>query len=410
MVVIRFAFSLATVLTVCPPIIPGPLSSHAREAVQTIRELRAIGLPGPDDLENGPPAEVPGLLRRLNQELRELVVETLNDRTRRGVPGEEEIIEQLRKAGWEEVPDHRWNAYGEIVDISFDFESGYDPGILVVSTRLWIPCGSSDPDSAIYVFRGRARKWGLLMAADADFDSQGTAPDSGIRFRLSPADSKGNWFLAVAHTPPSCRLASSNLRYKILRPGSSPDKPVTLLDRRDLIDPKFDPPFEIRVEEDWFAVTRGKRRKLDGEQGVAIDRFEVKDQQVKRTHPLALWPEDFLDEWVQLGWDEAAQWSDRFKLGSIQGWHSQLHNLESDSTEIRVVQPCPKQQALNERWMIELWTDHQMNPTVKEDEFYIEVSRKQGIFYVDGIQATRPSGCPGNMPPTQLPDWKLPSW
>jgi hypothetical protein len=408
--VIRFALGLAAILTVCPAIIAEPLSSHAREAVKTIRELRAIGLPDPEDLENGPPARVPGLLRRLNRELRELVVETLNDRTRRGVPSEEEITEQLRKAGWEEVPDHKWNAYGEIVDISFDFESGFDPGILVVSTRLWIPCGSSDPDSAIYVFRGRAREWDLSMAADADFDSQGAAPDSGIRFRLSPPDSKGDWFLAVAHTPPSCRFAPSNLRYKILRPGSSPDKPVTLLDRRDLIDPKFDPPFEIRVEDDWFAVTRGKQRKLDGGQGVAIDRFEVKDQQVKRIHPLALWPEDFLDEWVQLSWDEAAQWSNQFKRSSIQGWHSQLSSLESDSTELRVVQPCPNQQDSNEGWIIELWIDRQMNPTAKEKELYIEVSRKQGVYSVDGIQPNRPPGCPGNLPATQLIDLKLPSW
>ena len=162
--------------------------------------------------------------------------------------------------------------------------------------------------------------------------------------------------------------------------------------------------------EDWFSVTRGKQRKLDGESGVSIARFQVKDQQVRRIHPLALWPEDFLDEWVQLSWDEAAQWTNPSKLPNIQAWYSQLNELESDSTEIRVVQPCPKQQDSTDRWVIELWIDRQMNPTAKEEELYVEVSRKQGIFYVDGIQTNRPSGCPGSIPPTPLADLKLPSW
>ena len=387
-----------------------PVSSHARKAVQTIHELRAVGLPAPEELQNGPPAKVPGLLRLLNRELRALVVETLNDRARRGVPRQEEIMDQLRAAGWEEVPDHKWNAYGEIVDILFDFESGYEPGILIVSTRLWIPCGSSDPDSAIYVFQGRTRQWELVLAADADYDSQGAGIGSGLRFKLSSPDSNGNWFLAVANAPPSCRLAQPNLRYRIMRPGASPDKPITLLERRELVDPNFEPPFEIRVEEDWFALTRGKRRKLDGESGISIARFEVKDQQVRRIHPLALWPEDFLDEWVQLSWEEASQWSNLSQLSTIQRWHSQLNGLESDSTEIRAVQPCPKQQDSSDRWMIELWIDRQMNPRATEDKLDIELSRKNGIFFVDGIQTNRPSGCPGNMPPAPLPDLKLPSW
>ena len=406
---LRLALAVSAALAVCPPIIARPVSSHARGAVHTIRELRAVGLPGPEELRNGPPAKVPGLLRLLNRELRALIIETLNDHARRGVPGEAEIMDQLRAAGWEEVPDHKWNAYGEIVDILFDF-GGYEPGILMVSTRLWIPCGSSDPDSAIYVFRGRARHWELVLAADADYDSQGTEVGSGLQFKLSPPDSDGNWFLAAANTPPSCRLAPPDLRYRILQPGPSPDKPITLLDHREAIDTKFDPPFEIRVEEDWFSVTRGKQRKLDGESGVSIARFEVKDQQVRRIHPLALWPEDFLDEWVQLSWDEAAQWTNPSKLPNIQAWYSQLNELESDSTEIRVVQPCPKQQDSTDRWVIELWIDRQMNPTAKQEELYVEVSRKQGIFYVDGIQTNRPSGCPGSIPPTPLADLKLPSW
>ena len=53
--------------------------------METIQQLRAIGLPNSTDLESGPPDKVPGLLRLLNQELKALIVEDLNDRNRHAV-------------------------------------------------------------------------------------------------------------------------------------------------------------------------------------------------------------------------------------------------------------------------------------------------------------------------------------
>jgi hypothetical protein len=408
--VLRLALSFAAVLLACSSVRAQRVSPHAREAVQTIRELRAIGLPSGDDIEKGPPPKVPGLLRQLNRELRALVIDTLNDRSRRGAPREEEITDQLHEAGWDDIPDHKWNAYGEIVDITLDMKLGYEPGILIAATQLWIPCGSSDPDSAIYVFQGRAREWQLVLAADADFDPQGTSQESGIQFELSPPDANGKWFLALAHAPPSCRLAPANLRYKLLRPGPSPDKPVALLDRHDPIVPKFDPPFEIQAEEDWFALTRDKKRKLDGGWGISIARYEVSGQKVSRIQPLAVTPEDFLDEWVQLNWEDASRWTSDSSQPGLQSWHSKLNSLEFDSTEFKVVQPCPKSESsVNRTWLIDLWIDRQLNPSVQEEDLYLQVSQKNGIFYIDGIYKNRPAGCPGNTPPAVLADLKLPA-
>jgi hypothetical protein len=411
--VLRFALSFAAVLLACSPATAQHVSPHAREAVQTIRELRAIGLPDPNDLQNGPPPKVPGLLRQLNRELRGLIVDTLNDQSRRGAPREQEITDQLEAAGWEEIPNVEWNAYGEIVDIDFDWKSGYDPAILIVSTQLWTPCGSSDPESAIYVFQGKTRQWELVIAAGANFDPPGTYEETGIQYELSPPDTSGKWFLAIAHVPPSCRdrVAPANLRYKLLRPGSSPDKPITLLEQPDLIDTRFDPPFRLQVEQDWFALTRGKKRKLDGASAVSISRYEVNGQKVSRIHPLALTPEDFLDEWVQLNWEDAARWASDSGRSGLQNWHSKLSGLEFDSTEFNVVQQCPKQESpITKTWLIDLWIDRQLNPSIKEEDLYVQVSQKNGIFFVDGIYKDRPAGCPGNTPSTVLADLKLPSW
>jgi hypothetical protein len=247
----------------CTSVPAHPVSPHAQKAVETIQQLRAIGLPNSNDLESSPPAKVPGLLRLLNQELKGLIVEDQNDANRHAVPSEEEIMEQLTSAGWDEIPSHKWSAYGEIRQIKFDWQPGYDPGILIVSTQLWLPCGSSDPDSAVYVFQGIARHWDLVIAAESDFDPAGESDETGMQYKISPADPSGHWFLVVAHLPPSCRRGSGVLRFKALRPGADANQPTLLVSGREAIDPFFQPPFQIRAESDWFAVTQGKVRKLD---------------------------------------------------------------------------------------------------------------------------------------------------
>ena len=309
-------------------------SPLAQETVHTIRELRAIGLPNFEAGQNGPSARVPGLLKKLNWQLRTLITDTLNDRTRSRGANEQEIIEELRAAGWKEIPSYKWNAYGEISQIRFDTRTGYDPGILVVSTQLWVPCGSNDPDTAIYVFEGRAREWKLVLATDADFDSAGEHLESGLQYKLSPQDANGSWFLAIAQALPACgpTPAPASLRYKILRPGRSPEEPRILLDRREPLNEKFQPPFRLEVEDDWFAVTKGKERKLDGAPGISIDRYQVISDETTRMQPLALTPEDFLDEWVQSEWSIAAHWSSQSM--DLPKWHSILYALAYDSTAV----------------------------------------------------------------------------
>jgi len=88
------------------------VSPHAKKAVETIGELRAIGVPD-DDERTDPPPKVPGLLRTLNKELEELIVEDLNDSSRQRVPDKEEILEDLTAAGWEEQPRSKWAGKSE---------------------------------------------------------------------------------------------------------------------------------------------------------------------------------------------------------------------------------------------------------------------------------------------------------
>jgi hypothetical protein len=386
------------------------VSPHAQKAAQTIQQLRAIGMPDADDVDPAPPPKVPSLLRLLNQELRALIAEDLNDPNRHAVPSEKEILEQLTAAGWEEIPSHKWNAYGEIRQIKFDWKTGYEPGILVVSTQLWLPCGSADPDSAIYVFQGIARRWDLVLAAESDFDPAGENDITGMQYKISPPDSHGHWFVVVAHVPPSCGRASTTLRYKALRPGTSLNQPILLLSGRESINPFFQPAFRVDTEKYSFALTLGKLRKLDGEPGIAIFRYGLSGDEVRRMAPLALTPEDFLDQWAQLNWDEAKRWTRDPSDSVLEKWHSQLNSLASDSTEIESVQLCTGTSEGDGDWLLQLSVDGRLNPSLKVTTLYASMSKTEGTFVLSGVVDKPPSACSGRTPLTPIVEPSLPQW
>lgn len=368
------------------------VSPHARKAVEAIRQLREIGHSDSAGTASGPPARVPGLLRTLNQELKALIVDYLNDQTRlHTVPQDEDILEELRGAGWEEISNQKWNAYGEIDDIDFELKAGYDPGLLVVTTQLWIPCGDSDPDSAIYVFEGIGRKWKLVLATESDFNPIGQHQVSGMDYQISPPDSSGKWFLAVGRVPPSCKRTTDVLRYEALRPSSDPDKPTVLVSGREIINRSFDPGFRIEAHEDWFAVTAGRTRKIDDTPGVGIFRYDVAGKEARRIPPLALTAEDFLEQWSQSDWAQVKQWSK--ESGGLFEWHEKLRGLKPGSAEIEAVRRCTNKGAVDEVFSVQLAVDQKPNPSFGPETVYIEVAKRNGIFSVNGIDQTRPAGC-----------------
>jgi hypothetical protein len=69
----RHASSLVALLLACSTAAAQQVSPRAREVVQTIRELRTIGLPNAEEIGSGPPPKVPGLLRQLNHQLKVLI-------------------------------------------------------------------------------------------------------------------------------------------------------------------------------------------------------------------------------------------------------------------------------------------------------------------------------------------------
>jgi hypothetical protein len=384
------------------------VSDHARKAVEAIQQLRSVGLPDFEDDHKTPRAKVPQLLRSLNKELRALIVEELNDASEHTPVTEEEIFDQLRAAGWEELTSQKWEAYGEIEAINFDWKVEYDPGVLVVTTKLWSPCGYSDPDSAIYVFQGAKRHWDVVLATESDFDAIGSSEESGMSYKLALPDSAGKWFLVVGYIPASCRKARPWLKYKALRPSSNPDQPTVVVSGMESVDSFFNPAFRIEAHEDWFAVTLGKTRKLDDEPGVEILRYELNAGGAKRIPPLALAPEDFLDQWVQMKWDGARQWAKESQ--NLAEWHEKLEKISPGSVEIEAIQKCSGGEDGDQEWLVEMAVDQPPNPTLGAEALYVGIAKRNGAFSVQTVEKTGRAGCSSIDLSAKSLKNELPSW
>jgi hypothetical protein len=118
--------------------------------------------------------------------------------------------------------------------------------------------------------------------------------------------------------------------------------------------------------------------------------------------------ENFLDQWVQLPWDEAKRWTK--PDSSLEGLHSRLSKLLPDSAEIQSVHGCSGNDGDGSTWVIKLWIDRHGNQMDRDETSYIEISLANGIFHVDAAFGSPPKSCPGEFPPYHPYDEPLPYW
>jgi hypothetical protein len=139
-------------------------------------------------------------------------------------------------------------------------------------------------------------------------------------------------------------------------------------------------------------------------------RYAVDNNKIRRIAPLAVYPEDFLDEWVRLPWDEARQWVTESSEGSLKKWHAKLKNVEKNSTEIELVRHCSGSGDIDGTWMIDLAVDSRSDPSMEDKRVYVQVEKKNNTFFVNNIQESLTAGCLGKALPALRDERELPRW
>ena len=370
----------------------------------TVRHLQAI------QVTDATAAQVPvaarPLLTQLKQQLLDLITHTLNEPghpTRRPREIRAAVLEYLRRDGVDlkqlapgavTAPNSDSDGYGLLKDIRIEQPPGRWDMVAAITT-LQIPCGD---DSSLYVFEHTKREWRLVLAQEASDYAEISGAQGAFGYALSPAGD-AHWFLVTTHFTPGCASMWRSLRLNVLRPGPNANQPRVLWEASQL--GRADKPVQIGVDRERFRITFSGAQSLDSAMSVRkhVLEYGISGDHVLRTPPIALGPEDFLDEWLGLSWADASRWVSTSETKALEDWHARLQRANrSYDPEIEFVQPCGDG-AAPIRWQIGLSIETEEGaPPLPEKLFFSISSGGKDIYVLTDISTTRPPGCSGETP------------
>ena len=400
-------FSLLTFLILSSGTVLQAQTDKLHAVVEQLRAIdtRVKGYPSGDV-----PATAQKLLPQFKAGLREIIGRTLNNNYSSSPEILHDLIlTDLKKAGIEALSlaqrDGYYTADGDDFGYLYDVtvrQPERHPDLVAVVTNLTIPCGS---DASLNLYRRTGATWQLILVAESNGYADISGAQGSFQFAISPPDDEGNWFAAMADVDPWCSSNWQQLRYKVLRPGENFNHSQVLLDEHTTVFLGVDQPYRLTVNPHGFEIRSVGSQGLDDSilTRVHVRKYEVSGNRVTRIPPLALAPEDFLDEWVEMKWESASTWVSSTDAAKLQYWHGRLSRdgREKLDTEFAFVQPCPAATNIS-KWQIGLQLEgtgeHDL-PGDLPDELFFTISKRDGSFYVESIGKDRPPGCPGDALP-----------
>lgn len=290
--------------------------------------------------------------------------------------------------------------FGYLVELEVR-QPTHHPELLAVVTTISIPCGS---DSSLDLYHRVGSAWELSMVVESNGYADVSGAQGSFQFAVSPPDAEGNWFVVTADVNPWCSSNWQSLRYKVLRPGNAANLPQPLLKEETGIYIGVDQPYRLTVRQKGFEIRNVASQSLDAGllTRVHINKYEVEGDNVKRIVPLALVPEDFLDEWVGMKWEDASRWISGSRGDELHEWHERLGRPGRDDffTEFDFVQSCPSPYNAP-RWQIGLLLEgsgEKELPQDLPDEVFFTIIKREAAFFLEGVATDRPPGCPGGSP------------
>lgn len=259
--------------------------------------------------------------------------------------------------------------------------------LIAAKVGVSIPCGT---DGALYLYQQTAAGWEPALSYEAEPYKEVNGAFGGLDFAVSPVKDGSFYVLAASYTP-WCTSTWQGIRYAILRPKPGSDRPQVLVNATDSIYLGVDQLWKLRADAD-VAQINWTSSSMDA--GILmrehVSRYKVSQGSASRIPPVALYPEDFIDEWAQRPWAEAKDWTAPEALEDAQAIHKWLHDSKfSISTEF--LQPCP----IPEHWQIGLTVEGDNEHRPPQPHLYVDVSSDGDNFRLDRIAADRAPGCPG---------------
>jgi hypothetical protein len=302
-------------------------------------------------------------------------------------------------SGPDSLPEESWHPYGQIVSIRVEKPDSH-PELISVVVTLNISCGE---DSSLYVFEKKKNVWVLKLQREENnyADISGALQD--LAYRVSPPDKQGDWFLLVASSHPWCTSCWNGVHYQILRPSDQPDQPHVVFEIERGFYRCADEQYRLSADVGEFSIAyQGMSYDLDLWGRVYIDHFRLNGDSLIRIDPLAKYPEDFVDEWIDLPEAEAMRWVNPAAKSQAVEWHRKLEELRKDRgaliTSYFLRQACKtKIPSWQVGFSIETARENKSN--WKPTKIFFTVQGADQKFRMDGISEQRPPGCPGDDKP-----------
>ena len=295
-----------------------------------------------------------------------------------GVTGNQ-LMMDVRTAGLES-PDDIWElTLGYVTDIEITRPQNY-PSAIAVRAAVSVSCGF---DESWYIYVLTVTGWKRILEYERD------TPLVNSEIEVAPADRDGSRLVLITGNHPACVSRFNVMQYRAFR--ISPFSPArTLLDGNREMDWNKDhrsatlTNSEITMEFESCCSEQGQtnrtvvlKHRIDGERTVRVD-------------PVALNPQDFVDEWVHQSWAEMQNWTARDSRARLEKWHKKAGGDKWILPEFKFVQRCSRPG----QWQIAA-ADIEGERT----DYFLVSESTGGRYEMLDISTKRQPGCPGETPP-----------
>jgi hypothetical protein len=225
---------------------------------------------------------------------------------------------------------------------------GHDPPLISLKIGFDIPCGV---DEMLLIYESSGNGWRRMIRWQSDPYSQISGAFGDFFEYAVFGERRGDdWRVAVAHGKPWCSSSYSGFDLDVLRPATGAIASQQTVFHQEAAYWR-DMDSTLHGEPDGFTL-RLNVNSLSTDRKVAIYHYRMHQGQVHRYQPVAENARDFLDEWIQTDWNEAADWTARPNLKSLAREHDILvdfiDKFESKTPEFAFgpVQACSGKQKM----------------------------------------------------------------
>ena len=294
------------------------------------------------------------------------------------------------------APDIRWgngpSNFGLVAYVKA-LRPPEDSNELTVTVGIGQPCGS---DNAVYVYdysQGSPRRV-LTSRGTREHD------ESVAAVHFSKRDATGRQLILTLRYAVQCGSSWNVLAYDLFRVPPNANEAVPILSAEHGIWFGAEHSYQVRLEpNDLLMEIRDRSIDPVIHSRAHILHYKVGDEAVTRIDPVALQPQDFVDEWLIEHWElmeprSAAAEDDKLKL-----WHEFLSG-DFVAGEFSLVQACSNEPG---QWQVGVDMSFIRGKQLPEPlpVYFLVQQLGQYKFVMTGVSFNPDDDCPGESPPNE---------